>query len=129
MEISFRSFSSSLQSRNSHKDKHHLLLLCMQVIQFKLLQYAKFPSHILQIIEVADDGYLCFRLTANIQLLQSEREMPNYSLAEKPRQAMASWLKNFIKFTKLFLDSYSRLIHLHTTKKSPHDLSSKIHVS
>lgn len=33
---------------------------------------------------------------------------------------MASWLKNFLKPTKPLPDSYSGLVHLHTTKKITH---------
>lgn len=63
---------------------------------------------------------LCLGLTSDIQLLQPERHCTSKLSSKKPRQAMASWLKNFLKFSKSLSDSYIGLVHLHTTKKITH---------
>ena len=50
--------------------------------------------------------YLSLGLTAHIQLLQPECEMTSYTLANEPRQAVASWLKHAVKLAKLLPDGH-----------------------
>jgi len=70
--------------------------------------------------------YLCFGLTAHIQLLQPECEMTSYTLPGEPRHAVASWLKHAVKLAKLLPDGHSRLVNLNTAAQVAHSYSPRI---